>query len=202
MKTIMRYYPITVTFVLICGVIAIINLLLFKKINFSNESVIKLGGLDKELINDGQVWRLFSYAFGHMSLIHFLVNIPIIIILSRWLERCLGSVKFLLLLLVTTIGGGISIYYFYQGTNAIAGSSGPGFGFIGVLTFFLLRYPENLSSNDKQFILMLIVVGIISTFAVPGIAISSHVGGFISGVVIAFIFTFFKGHYNLSQGTK
>lgn len=172
--------------------IALINLLIFKKINFSDESVILFGGLDKALINDGQVWRLVTASFGHMSLVHVIVNMPIVIILSRSLERYFGSWKFFLFLILTSISAGIGFYYFYEGTIAIAGSSGPAFGFIGILTFLAIRYAGKMSASDNQFTVFVLIAGILVTFTVPGVAMSAHAGGFVGGFVVAFINSFFK----------
>jgi rhomboid protease GluP len=63
---------------------------------YNINTIAQLGGYDKQLINRGQIWRLLTYAFGHMSYAHFFLNMPFILIFSRPLERILGRIKFLL----------------------------------------------------------------------------------------------------------
>ncbi|WP_375218697.1 rhomboid family intramembrane serine protease [Psychrobacillus sp. PGGUH221] len=139
------------------------------------------------MIDNGELWRFITYAFGHMSLFHYILNTPLLLILSRPLEKYYGSKMFLLLYTVLSLCSGLSIYYFYQGDYPLAGSSGAGYGLIGIFTFFVLRYPHKISSYDKRFILIFLVLSLIFTLSVPNISISGHVGGIISGFVIAFI---------------
>lgn len=188
----LKMIPVTIAFMLICAIIVLLHYVIFQQTDFSHESVILFGALDQELINKGQIWRLLTYAFGHMSTIHFLINLPILFILSRSLERLFGSFKFFLFLILTSISGGVLFYFFYEGSIPISGSSGPIFGFIGILTFLTVRYFDRISANDKRFTVIMLLIGTVSTFFIPSVAISVHLGGFFGGVLVAFIDSLFR----------
>lgn len=200
-KIILRHYPITTTIVLVSTLIFAIHILLGEYGNYSRESIIALGGLDKELINHGEIWRLFTYTFGHMSSAHFIINTPILLLLSIPLERYYGSIKFLGFFLIITIVAGLSVYLFYQGPySSLAGLSGTGYGFAGMLTLLTLRNPDEISRSYKLFIFFMLTFGIFSAFNTSsGIAISGHIGGFISGFVLSFIAPFLKDSKNTSK---
>ncbi|MDQ0156481.1 rhomboid family intramembrane serine protease [Robertmurraya andreesenii] len=184
----LKYYPITSLIVCLCSVVIILQIYL----GFTEDSIIILGGLDKELIESGYIWRFITYSFAHMSLFHYIINIPILIILARPIEKYYGSVLFLIVFLILSICAGMSIYYFFDGAYPLVGSSGAGYGLIGILAFLLLRYPSKISPYDKKFILYLLFFSLIFTISIPNLAISGHVGGFISGIIIAFIISLFK----------
>ncbi|MBK3494192.1 rhomboid family intramembrane serine protease [Viridibacillus sp. YIM B01967] len=73
--------------------------------------------------------------------------------------------------------------------------------------FLVLRYPNKISSYDKRAILIILALSFIFTLSAPNISISGHVGGIISGFVLAFIISildsnkkdvFFSQNYTLS----
>lgn len=167
--------------------------------NYSKDSITYFGGLNNDLINQGEIWRLLTYTFGHMSSVHFIINTPILLILSLPLEKKYGSVNFLLYFLIITITAGFSIYIFYQGSFvSLAGLSGTGYGFDGMFTFLMLRTPEDISKSYKLFIIIMLISGVFSAFETSSnIAISGHIGGFISGFLLAFIASIFKSQKDM-----
>lgn len=180
-------YPMTCLITFLCSVLMIFQMLLVD----SGKSIVILVGLDKELIKDGDVWRFISYSFAHMSLLHSVLNIPILLKLASTIEKYYGSILFLFSYLFLSISAGITIFLFYEGTYPLAGSSGAGYGLIGILIFLFLRHPNKISSHDKKFTLILLAFSLIFTFSIPDISISGHVGGFISGLVLAFVISLF-----------
>lgn len=189
------------TIILISAFIFLLHIFGGEYGNYDQESIIAFGGFNKELISNGEVWRLFTYTFGHMSSFHFIINAPIIIALSIPIERIYGSTKLLLLFLIITVMAGVSIYFFYNGSySALAGLSGTGYGFAGILALYMLRKPQAFSRSYKLFILFMLIFGIYSVFnASAGIANSGHIGGFAGGIIIAFILFAFKSKKNISK---
>lgn len=189
-KRAIKYYPITMVIVLVSTSIFVIHILLGEYGNYNRVSIIALGGLDKELINQGEIWRLFTYTFGHMSSLHFIINIFPLLFLSISLEKYYGSIRFLLFFLISTIGAGISIYMFYRGSYlTLAGLSGTGYGFIGIFIFILIINPYQISLSFKIFISLMLIYGTFSIFFNNSseVANSGHIGGFISGFVLSFV---------------
>lgn len=194
LKSFLLKHPVTNGFILICALIALTTIFLHG--GYSSASIVDFSGLDKELIEEGQLWRLFTYGFGHMSLFHFLLNIPAVLFLAHPLEKYYGRKLFLVISIFLTVAAGISIYYFYEGPYPLAGSSGFGYGLMGIYAFYLTKHSSKLSSYDKKLISFILIIGIFSTFTVPNISISGHIGGLISGFALAFIL------YSLKKGLK
>lgn len=90
-RFIFKHYPVTIMIAVISTLIFITHILLGEYGNYSKESITFLGGLNNDLVNHGEVWRLFTYTFGHMSSIHFIINTPILLFLSIPLEKKYGS---------------------------------------------------------------------------------------------------------------
>src|SRR5699024_10857597 len=124
---------------------------------------------------------------GHMSAVHFMINAPIFIAVSLPIEKRFGSIRFLLLFIIITGMAGVSIFYFYTGPyGALAGLSGTGYGFAGILTIYILKQPQAFSQSYRLFIVLLLAFGVYSIFNdSAGIANSGHIGGFIAGIILA-----------------
>ena len=56
----------------------------------------------------GQWWRLLTYALVHYGLLHLAMNVYGHIALGGLVERMFGSVRFLLLYLLSALGGGVA----------------------------------------------------------------------------------------------
>ncbi|TCL47042.1 rhomboid family protein [Thermolongibacillus altinsuensis] len=156
---------------------------------YNINTVAQLGGYDKQLVHRGQIWRLLTYAFGHMSYAHFFLNMPFILIFSRPLERILGGIKFLLSYVYMSVFASIIIHFFSNYPIPLAGSSGPGYGLLGMYIFLVLRHRNKIPTYDRRFIITFTLMGFIMTFLIPGISISGHIGGFVGGILLSpFVF--------------
>src|SRR5690625_7557578 len=107
-----------------------------------------------------------------MSTNHFFVNLPAIFIFSRFLERFYGSFKFFIFLVFTTISSGVFIFLFYEGSMPVSGSSGQGFGFLGICTFLTIRYFKRISTYDKLMMAFIFFNVFIISFFISGRAVS------------------------------
>lgn len=201
-KSIFKYYPGTILIILVSVFIFLLHILEGEYGNYDEASIIAFGGLHKELIRNGEVWRLFTYAFGHMSVFHFIMNAPVFIVLSKKVESMYGSVTFLLVFLIITAVAGVSIYIFYNGSYAaLAGLSGAGYGLAGMLTLHMLRKPQALSQSYRIFLCFMLIFGVygfLNTDA--GIANAGHFGGFVAGMILAFILPKFADKKDVAKG--
>ncbi|WP_456278848.1 rhomboid family intramembrane serine protease [Bacillus sp. AK128] len=179
--TFIRVYPITTIGLSSYTLLAIIALIG----GFDNETRLLLGAYDKQKINDGQIWRLLTYSFGHMSLLHFLINFPFLLILSRPLEKLIGSKLILFTYIMLSVFAGLIIHLFSNYPVPLAGSSGVGYGFLGIYIFVLLKERHLFSLFDRRFILYFTLFGFVGTILTPNISISGHLGGFFGGLLIA-----------------
>jgi membrane associated rhomboid family serine protease len=128
----------------------------------------------------GGYYRLFTSMFLHYGLIHLLLNMWALWVLGRVLEAVLGPARFLGLYLLAGFGGGVATCLFGNPEAAAAGASGAIFGLFGALIVVLRRLRRSVST-----ILPVLVINVIFTLSVPGIAIADHFGGLITGGLVA-----------------
>ncbi|GLX02788.1 rhomboid family intramembrane serine protease [Microtetraspora sp. NBRC 16547] len=133
----------------------------------------------------GEWWRLITGAFLHApppSFWHILFNMWALYAIGPELERRLGSLRFAALYLLSALGGSVAVYLF--GLMAY-GASGAIYGMFGAL-FIVARK----LGFDARGVLWLIGINIVLTFVVPGISWQGHLGGLVTGTVVAAAFVY------------
>jgi membrane associated rhomboid family serine protease len=142
-------------------------------------------------VANGQVYRLLSSAFLHepigsgLGLLHIVFNMWALIVVGPSLERMLGRVRFLAVYLVSALAGSVLFYLVAAPTAVALGASGAIFGLFGA--WFVLARRLRL---DARQIIVLIVINLGISFAVPGIAWQAHVGGLIAGAALTAAFAY------------
>jgi membrane associated rhomboid family serine protease len=142
-------------------------------------------------VANGQVYRLLSSAFLHepigsgLGLLHIVFNMWALIVVGPSLERMLGRVRFLAVYLVSALAGSVLFYVVAAPTALALGASGAIFGLFGA--WFVLARRLRL---DARQIIILIVINLGISFAVPGIAWQAHVGGLIAGAGLTAAFAY------------
>ena len=133
-------------------------------------------------------WRLLTVALVHSGIWHVGLNMLALYMIGRTLEPLLGRGRFLTLYVLSALGGSVAVTLLAFGTPVV-GASGAIFGLFGAL----LVIGRHLGANIAG---IAIVVGINLVIGfVPGMNVSwqAHVGGLVSGLVVAFIFTRTRG---------
>jgi membrane associated rhomboid family serine protease len=142
-------------------------------------------------VANGEVYRLLSNAFLHepigsgLGLLHIVFNMWALIVVGPSLERMLGRVRFLAVYLVSALAGSVLFYVVAAPTALALGASGAIFGLFGA--WFVLARRLRL---DARQIIVLIVINLGISFAVPGIAWQAHVGGLIAGAALTAAFAY------------
>jgi len=129
----------------------------------------------------GEFYRLFTAMFLHYGLIHLAMNMWALWVLGRSLEATLGPLRFLALYLIAGLGGNVAAYLFSRPDAATAGASTAIFGLFAALFIIMRRL-----GRDTSAVIPILVINLIFTFAVPGISIAGHLGGMVTGAVMAF----------------
>ncbi len=185
-KTFYRNSPVT-------SIIIVINtlFLIFTLITggFDPNNLIKIGAIfPPDIIEITDYWRIFTAAFLHGGIIHFLSNMIIgVLTLSSALERLIGSKKFSFIYFGSMIVSGVLVVFFSEPSAVTIGASGAIFGVLGALLYITFYRKDMMSPRDAQSIRSLIVINIIFTFLAPGISIWGHVGGILSGFLLSFL---------------
>ena len=167
---------------LICVVMYII--LGINSSNFLNigiNSLVDFGGNNLLLVQSGEIWRIISAAFLHVSLIHLLVNMYSLVIIGTQVETFIGKLKFLFIYLISAIVGSLLSLIFNEVNIVSVGASGAIFGLMGALLYFGYHYRLYLSEAIKNQIIPVIVLNLILGFMVSGVDNAAHIGGLIGG---------------------
>ncbi|GAA3309614.1 rhomboid family intramembrane serine protease [Nonomuraea dietziae] len=130
-------------------------------------------------IND-QYYRMITAAFLHGSVFHILFNSYALYLVGPQLERAFGHVKFIALYLLSALGGSVLGYWFDDPRTLTVGASGAIFGLFAAIFVVgrRLRF-------DVRGVAVLIVINLVITFVFPGISWTGHIGGLITGAVLA-----------------
>jgi membrane associated rhomboid family serine protease len=143
----------------------------------------------------GEWFRLVTPIFLHLSGLHLLSNSFALAIVGPQVERLYGSARFLLIYLTAGCGGmaASAIKHTLTGQPAVVavGASGAIFGLFGVLAVFSFKYrkelPKNFINAFAIAVLPAIGINLFVGFTIPFIDNSTHVGGLLAGVLLAFI---------------
>ncbi len=136
-------------------------------------------GLLPTAVADGAWWRLVTSGFLHFGPIHLAFNMIALWVIGRDLEQVLGRTRFLVVYLVSLLGGGLAVFLFSDPDIPVAGASGAVFGLMGGLAVVLLRM--RLSPGPA---LTIILLNVVISFVVPGISILGHLGGLVFGAAV------------------
>jgi membrane associated rhomboid family serine protease len=101
---------------------------------FKPDSVMLLtmGALDPYSFLQGEYWRIITYGFLHIGLLHILFNMMALSQVGPVLEREVGSARFLCVYMLSLLGGGAAdVLVRGPVIMVIAGASGALFGLIG-----------------------------------------------------------------------
>jgi membrane associated rhomboid family serine protease len=135
--------------------------------------------LQPAAVAQGAWWQLFTSGFLHIGPLHLAFNMIALWVIGRDLEGVLGPVRFLVVYLVSLLGGSLVVYLFANPMTNTAGASGAVFGLMGGLAVVLMRL--RLSPRPA---LTIIVLNVIISFAVPNISILGHLGGLAFGAAV------------------
>lgn len=185
LRAYLRKYPVTSLFLLL-------NLSVFLLITLAGGTtktrlLLTFGAYYKPLVLSGDWYRLITPVFIHIGWEHLLFNCFAIYIFAPGLEQILGRLRYAIMYLFSGISGFVATFLFADPSVLAAGASGAIFGVYGMYAF-LVRYRKDIMDLfSRKTIMPILIFGIISTFAVPGISISGHLGGLVFGYLSGYL---------------
>ncbi|MGH3644364.1 MAG: rhomboid family intramembrane serine protease [Mycobacterium sp.] len=132
-----------------------------------------------------QYYRLVTSGFLHAGITHILFNMVALYFTGPALERLLGPARFVGLYALSLLGGSVLVYLLTPVNQSTLGASGAIFGLFGAA--FVLARKLDL---DVRGIVGLIVINLVITFVAPGISWQGHVGGLLTGAVVAWAYAY------------
>ena len=151
-------------------------------INLPGGELFSKWALQGAAVSDGDWWRLVTAMFLHGSILHLGFNMLALYWLGTIIEQALGTPRFLLVYVVSGLAGSAGALWFSSKFAVTVGAAGAIFGLIGAL--LILEYLSTGSLMGQA--MVLILVNLALTFAVPGISIGGHVGGLAGGIVATY----------------
>lgn len=132
---------------------------------------------------NGEWWRLLTSAFLHGSILHLIFNMYVLFAFGPTLERILGHWRFVVLFLISALGGSVASYVFSDVRTVSVGASGAIFGLMGALVIAGRRLRFDITQ-----VLVLIGINIAIGFFSAGTDWRAHLGGLATGAAMAVVF--------------
>lgn len=135
-------------------------------------------------------YRLVTAAFLHGSWLHIAFNMLVLFTVGPTLERVLGHGRFVILYVFAAVGGAVASYAFSDLRTVSVGASGAIFGLMGALVVAgrRMRY-------DVTQVLVLLGINVVIGFLAPGVDWRAHLGGLVTGAVVAAILVLPQGRH-------
>jgi membrane associated rhomboid family serine protease len=131
-------------------------------------------------VANGELYRLVTSAFLHYGMPHLLFNMFALYVVGPPLESWLGRLRFGSLYALSALGGSVLVYLLSPVYTPTAGASGAVFGLFGA-TFVVAKRLH----LDVRWVAALIAINLVLTFTVPGISWQGHLGGLVTGALVA-----------------
>jgi membrane associated rhomboid family serine protease len=136
-------------------------------------------------VADGEYYRLLTAAFLHAGVFHILMNMFALAQLGPVLEAALGRLRFTALYVLSALGGSVLSYLLSEPFQLGVGASGAIFGLFGAYYVVVRRL-----GGETRSIVTLLVINLVITFTVPIIDWRAHLGGLVTGALLAAAFAY------------
>jgi membrane associated rhomboid family serine protease len=153
----------------------------------SSLGLVRLGALVPSFFYSGEYWRLITYGYLHIGIMHIAFNLIALFQVGPFLEREIGSARFFSVYTLSLIGGGIADLILRSNSMFIlGGASGALFGLIG----FGISYNHFLGGPSaharRNFFFHWAVYGLVFGFLVRADNIA-HMGGLLVGGILGIL---------------
>jgi len=152
------------------------------------DPLLRAGALETQLVGMGQWWRLVTCVFVHIGVIHIAFNLYALVSVSHFLEREIGSARYLCLFLLTGVAGSAASYAL-RGEAVMAGASGALFGLIGFSISFFRRQGGIRAHEIQSFMVRWAIYGFVFGLMVRADNLA-HGGGFAAGFLLGMVMEF------------
>ncbi|MDO4500142.1 MAG: rhomboid family intramembrane serine protease [Erysipelotrichaceae bacterium] len=129
-----------------------------------------------------QFYRLFTNAFLHSSILHLACNMLSLNFIGQTLEKSIGSIKYLIILLVGVVFASLT-HGAVTANSLMCGLSG---GIYCLFTYMCMYYIEKGYFNLNS-IMPTLMLNMMLNF-MPGVAWQTHLGGAVCGLMFYYIF--------------
>ena len=164
------------------------------------------GAMYEPYVTEGhEYYRLFTSTFLHFGIEHLLNNMVMLGALGFNLEPEIEKVRFLLVYIISGIGGNIcSLLLNVSLGNVVvsAGASGAVFGLMGALLCAVIRKKGRIGRLNKKGMLILAVFTIYVGLSEQGVDNAAHIGGLACGFVLEALLASVKRRASKTQSNE
>jgi rhomboid protease GluP len=165
-------------------VVYVVMVTMFGTLTFSALEAFEAGASFGPAISGGEVWRVFTANWIHVSPPHILSNMVVLLVWGTAVEQRIGSTRFAVFYLASGLGGSIASVLINPDIVS-AGASGAISGVAGMLLMLWFRGDRTISVSNLATNL---VINAMLPVVVGGIDWVAHVGGFVTGAALQFLF--------------
>lgn len=140
------------------------------------------------VLGSGEYYRLFSSMFMHFGFEHLVNNMVMLLVIGFTLERELGTIKFLIIYLLSGLGGNLlsAVWDMMSGSFAVsAGASGAIFGIVGALLYVAIRNRGRIGDVSGRGLAFMVILSLYYGFTSGGVDNFAHIGGLLSGFILS-----------------
>ena len=149
------------------------------------------GAMYEPTVTQGhEFYRIFTSMFLHFGISHLVNNMVLLGALGWNLELEIGKIRLLIIYLIGGIGGNLLSLYRGIATETYAvsaGASGAIFGLMGALFYVVAANRGRLGRLSGRGMLVMVMLSLYFGLTSSGVDNWAHIGGLISGFVMAVI---------------
>lgn len=146
-----------------------------------------------KLMENQEYYRIFTSMFLHFGFEHLMNNMVTLGIIGRYVEPLVGKVRFILIYLLSGLGGNLLSLageILFSDYVISAGASGAIFGLTGALLCLTILNRGHIAGITKQGMLLMIGLSLYNGFVSEGVDNLAHIGGLLSGFLCTFLLCF------------
>ena len=161
----------------------ILNVICFF-ISTNAELFYLLAQTNSSILEDYEIWRLFTSMFLHSDYLHLFMNMFALLLYGSLVEKFFKTHEYLIIYFVSGFLGNIFTLLLYPPNTLSVGASGAIFGLLGAAFVLVAK------SNERTLLVLAVVYiiyFIIASFE-PGINAWAHLFGLAGGVLFGYMF--------------
>ena len=179
-------------------ILIVINILVFINMEISggttnNYNLVKFGAIDAfSFFKKGEYYRMITSMFIHIGFTHLFFNCCSLYILGIRLEKYMKKWQYLILYIMSGIIGGLTSITIDMLNNRViisAGASGAIYGILGAILIYSYIYKTQIGELSYYIIILMLIIGIAIGCMNTSISNNAHIGGFVGGSLIAYIYS-------------
>ena len=188
----------------------LVNVLVFIGVELTGGSdntvhMLQCGAAYTPAIQQGEYYRIFTSMFLHFGLQHLANNMLVLFVLGGRLERTTGRLKYLLIYLLGGMGGNLLCVFLelnHKDFAVSAGASGAVFAVMGAMIYAVIRGRGHIEDLSARQVLIMAAFSLYFGFTSEGVDNAAHVGGLISGFILAVLLYHPSRHYYSSESGR